>query len=115
MNFNRRLAALEEKFVGHLVTLTLKDGTLHRTTDEKLWATYSEVHQVWSQFLLSMPEGQRAFGVVPKEVIKAVPLLKTILDTVDDDAPAEPVNLIQVFCSGSALAKSPTADVATVN
>jgi len=97
------------------VTLTLKDGTVHRTTDERLWATYFETHQVWSQFLQSRPEGQRQFGVVPKEVIKAVPLLRTILNTVDDDAPGEPVNLVQVFCGGPALAKSTTANVATVS
>jgi hypothetical protein len=115
MNFNRRLKALEEKLVGLTVTLKLKDGTVHRTIDEKLWATYFETHRVWSEFLRSKPEGQREFGVVPKEVIKAVPLLKTILDTVIDDAPGEPVNLIQVFCGGPAVGNSPTPDVATVS
>jgi len=107
MNFNRRLVALEEKLVGQTVTLKLKDGTVCRTTEEKLWATFFETHQVWSDFLLSKPEGQREFGVVPKEVIKAVPLLKAILNTVDDDAPGEPVNLIQIFCGGPDLGNLP--------
>jgi hypothetical protein len=92
--------SLEAKFNVSSVTLTLKDGTQRRVPGRELWETVFRTQEAWSRYHCSLPPEQRVFGIVPKEVVKAVPLLQTILDTVKDDADGYAVNLIQNFCSG---------------
>jgi hypothetical protein len=106
MNLKHRVQVLETKFDPHLVTLKLKDGSVHQMPEAALWKTVFETTKAWSTFHLSVPEEARVFGVVPKEVVKAVPLLQTILDTTHDDADGYAVNLIQNLCAGPHRADS---------
>jgi hypothetical protein len=106
MSLKRRVQSLEAKLNVNYITLQLKDGTVHRTTEAKLWDTFCEMRAAWSEFDLSMTDHERELGAVPNEVIRAVPLLQTILDTVHDDADGQAVNLIQVLCAGPNLGDS---------
>jgi hypothetical protein len=100
MSLKRRVQSLETKFNLNYVSLQLKDGTVHRTTEAKLWNTFFEMNAAWSKFDFSLPADERVLGAVPTEVVRVVPLLQTILDTVHDDADGQAVNLIQILCSG---------------
>ncbi len=103
MSLKHRVQSLENKLNMNYVSLQLKDGTVHQTTEAKLWNTFFELNAAWSRFDASLPADKRVLGPVPNEVVEAIPLLRAILDTVDDDSGGGAVNLIQVLCAGPNL------------
>ena len=86
MSLKHRVQSLENKLNMNYVSLQLKDGTVHQTTEAKLWNTFFELNAAWSRFDASLAADKRVLGPVPNEVVEAIPLLRAILDTVDDDS-----------------------------
>ena len=99
MSLKRRVRALEGKISLGYVTLTLKDGSSCRVRDHQLWATFFQISKSWSRCVQSAPSGQQYLGSVPQQVLDDIPLLRTILDMVADDADGQAVNLIQAVCA----------------